>query len=428
MYKRQVLGTTGRPLCSVARLDNPAIFTSNGMQPRVSDLQAFGLLEQGFDAALVLPLAQASNVKRANLWGQPSVVSPAPAQFGIIVSTICLQGGEPVNPSPPPAPEAADPCGLQTTNGYADLASTVFNIRPYDVSGNRFGSGARLGAMLKALGGQGFMAQAGSDGNLRAYKSQSMVTNPVTVSNQNGAAGLPGIVAAYHRWGSTEYTMRDGSLPPTQDWNFAAKALNNVSTLGVNGEAKMGAASIRTDLVVGEDATVKRNAYILGRATVSNGAVLYGNSSLDNAKMNAQRVMGGACSTDVDSFARNVDKRDELLVCFERQWAKVAATKAPKTFFFRHFGWYLAEFFVDYTDEGGIRRTARSSNLGRGNEWSTTIPGNASNVVAWGEGHTGLRWSTIFQETVTDSSYRPNEQCYTVNGLAWDMNWNRTCR
>ena len=83
---------------------------------------------------------------------------------------------------------------------------------------------------------------------------------------------------------------------------------------------------------------------------------------------------------------------------------------------------------MDYTDEGGIRRTARSSNLGRGNEWSTTIPGNASNVVAWGEGHTGLRWSTIFQETVTDSSYRPNEQCYTVNGLAWDMNWNRTCR
>jgi len=437
-----------RPLCSVERRGSPAVFMDNGLQPSVADLQAFGLLESGFDPRLVLPLMPAVPVKRADTSGAPSTLD-APAEFGILIAAVCLESGaSTLLPPTPPSPHEPDPCGFQASGGHADLVSTVFNIRPYDVGGDRFGSGARLGAMLQALGGQGFMAQLGSDGQLRAYKGQSVLPNPVTAPTLNGAAGLPGIVAAHHRSVPSEFTMRDGSNPPTQDWNFANRALNHVSTLGVDGLATLGSVKVGNNLSVSGnaevdgDVTIEGAAAVTGRVVMTGGASLYGASSVEHLGMRSIQSIGDACSTRHHSFAQDDQNLEQLMMCHNTKWVRIAAATpaappppaAPQRpgFHFRlsERGFRgLLRFEVIYRQNGSTYSAKSPEYSQTGATWSwTPDASNQQIVLLVAQIHAGQNgWVSIMRRPLDDDLYRTKGKCYNILSTAYPFPVDHSC-
>lgn len=446
---------------------------ANAMQPSVADLRALGLLVAGFDDSLRLALDTTRRVARAGLSGLPDSAGQGLNQYAVLIQRICQDA-------------VCDP-----VTGPFRMQSYAFNIQPYRVDQGLFGSGARLGAAVMAMEGKGYLAPVGGDGRLRNMLNQVVVDNPVV---ENSGAGAIGILAAYEGWGSGDdkYTYRDGSRPPTNHWDFNNKDLSNVNALKTQtldaqtaaiGKDKAGAASnqlwldaaakaaidtnrgllVRGNIVTTENMgvythqlktvgdieagtnihargnlstagglSVGGSASIAGNATVTGNTTLVGNATVNNLQMAALKTYGSACNTKDDSFAKNNIKPDELLVCYEGIWSKMAATKPPvvtppppppkqpKSFKFINGGSYSAKLVIDYSITGFPPYTRLQSGwLTNGQTWVATVPANAESILVRMSGLT----STGSEISILDDTDVTNGTCYKSLGTGASLNY-----
>ncbi len=347
---------------NVSKADNSIVSIPNGMQPSVANLQALGFMPSGFTDTLLLPTDPARRVAQANANGTPSNNSAGLDHYGIQILRTCQGTGSPCTQ-------------------YA-LPSYVFNIQPYAVDANLFGSGPRLGAAVLAMGGRGYLAQLGGDGRLR-YDGRNL-DNPVLSSNAAGAAGAYGILASYDSDGTgglvdDKYTYRDGTRPPTGNWDFNTKDLTNIGKLGVT-----------------KDASIGGQAQIQG-GSKGGGVDLGSQSSLLHTQMRLTATYGAPCSTDQESFARNVASPDQLLFCNSGTWGGIQAAPPPpppRVFSFYNRGQYGASlsqqlfyriyFQIDYTDTKGANQTVKTGTVADNTMAQLSVPNDAKSIHVTG--------------------------------------------
>lgn len=232
---------------------------ANAMQPTFAELSALKLLPPNTQDSLMLPYTP--SVYQTG--GQPQL---APARLAVLLRHICVPDLPAQNSLPCPS------------GSGADLESLVFNTQPYVLQSSNlvFGSGAMVGAMFRALGGDALIARDASlKGELISVGGNLTVSNPVRRVNQLPTAGATasdeggvlGIVAARNGYGSSawsQFARRDGSTPPTADWDFAGRSLTNVNQLGAHSVSVLGSANV-------EGATTLKNTLNVAGATTFNG-------------------------------------------------------------------------------------------------------------------------------------------------------------
>lgn len=477
-----VIGANAGIRCQLDTLNigGNAYQIANAMQPSAADLKALGLLENGFNEQLRLPLDTSRQVARADLTGASSA---GVSQYVVLIQRQCQSA-------------VCDP-----TTGPFKLQSYAFNMQPYRVDQSLFGSGARLGAAIIAMEGKGYLAQRGGDGTLRNTLNQVTVPNPVI---EMSGAGAVGIIAAYEGWGSGDekYTYRDGSRPPTNNWDFNSKDLSNVNALKVQSIDAQGATigkdkvtkfdPIREDVAgppssdqlpfwsqnmkniitanrgllvrgnlvtteqmgvyahelnavediqAGGNITAKR-AFLGGTLTVDSAGIsaglvagnaqINGRTTVVQLKMDAVKTFGTACTTDVDSFAKNDANYNELLVCHDATWSKMALTKAPvvtppppppkvgKRIKFVAAGSYRASIFLGW----GTSSSAQSGWISPGKSWETTLPVDATDIYAQISGiSSNGNQVTVGSDEISDDSYTRYGGCYKATGTGKDVGW-----
>lgn len=261
------------------------VAVANAMQPTFTELSALKLLPPNTQDSLMLPYTP--SVYQTG--GSPQM---APARLAVLLRHICVPDLPPKNSLPCPSGHGAD------------LESLVFNTQPYVLQSSNlvFGSGAMVGALFRALGGDALIARD-AKGELTSVGGNLTVSNPVrrvaqlpadgaTVSDQGGVMG---IVAARNGYGSSawaQFTRRDGSTPPTSDWDFADRSLTGVKNLGaqnltltqalsVGGGSMlqgtmnvMGASSLHSTLNVGGATTLNGQTTSHGLLTANDGVVV----------------------------------------------------------------------------------------------------------------------------------------------------------
>lgn len=259
----------GRSLCAMAvpREGQSDFVVDNGMQPTYQELIAVGVLAAGSNGNLVLP-TDSNRIVRANNLARTNV-------YAFLLQRECK----------------ARTCNPQT--GPFNLQSWVFNLQPYRIDQRLFGSGARIGAAVAAMDGQGYLSPVGGDGSLRNLFNNYIATNPVVEANGTGAVG---ILAAYDGWGlgNERFAYRDGTRPPTADWNFDDYSLVGVkdfnSKSATIGTATVNTATINTATIntatIGTDTSApvsdrlaNRNAITNARALLAKGHIVSTGSS-----------------------------------------------------------------------------------------------------------------------------------------------------
>jgi len=293
------------------------VAVANAMQPTFAELSALKLLPPNTQDSLMLPYTP--SVYQTG--GSPQL---APARLAVQLRHICVPDLPPKNSLPCPS-------------GYgADLESLVFNTQPYVLQSSTlvFGSGAMVGALFRALGGDALIARD-AKGELTSVGGNLTVSNPVrrvaqlpvdgaTVSDQGGVMG---IVAARNGYGSSawaQFSRRDGSTPPTADWDFAERSLTNVNQLGtkslsVDGGAQvLGDATLKSTLTVtgvttfnglttsNALLTANNGAQVNQGLVVNDGAWIYGNTSISgNAGVKGWLAVKGDLSVTEGGFYAN---------------------------------------------------------------------------------------------------------------------------
>ncbi len=226
------------------------ITLKNALQPTVAELKKIGVLMGDFSSTPIMP--SSSIGARTYFWdptipngGYWSTATPAHGKEGYSIFLLprCIGLG-----TTPPAR-----CPL-ANRAYTTL---TINTQPFERSQS---SSQNFSIMLDAAGGSAAISGPEENqldpskllnptGELRAKGRGWAIENPVmsklsfsadvgspSVDYMRGADGILGMRNGYDATVAQEYTRRDGSSPPTADWDFNGKNLSNVKDLRVTGD------------------------------------------------------------------------------------------------------------------------------------------------------------------------------------------------
>ena len=217
----------------LAQIPNAVGFKlANALQPTLAELVGLGILSK--ETSDIPPFPHHNTVYNAQREFERF-------RFAFLIDHACV--GAPRIPLPDNLPPCAD------TN--QDLRSLVFNTQPY------FGLNAGHAAQHAHLMGE-VMVKAGADaamttsatplpGELYGYRASWQLKNPIRNRTDQGKdqgtdqdkdqskdRGMFNMVAMMNGFGASgflQFTRRDGSLWPTDHWNFNKKNLHDVARL-----------------------------------------------------------------------------------------------------------------------------------------------------------------------------------------------------
>lgn len=401
---------------ATTRVANSSITVNNGMQPTIDELKTMGFLESGFNPKLSLPLDTARKVSGAPLkrTDMKNILefSDVPDTYGVVIQRECVTGT----------------CNAQT--GPFVLKSLVFNIQPYRVDQKLFGSGARLGAAVMAMGGAGYVSMVGGDGKLRSPLNQVALENPVQdggskyfyrngafatwIVSGNHTGGAAGILAAYDGRGFPDerYTYRDGTRLPTQDWDFNKKKLTNIDELGAQTVKVKGDISAEGKISA-KDLEVKENSAFRGNVKID------GQSSVNQVAYKKVVDLFSKCNTDTDSFALKNGNNAIILACQGNEWRQLVVKQGARSYRLMHWTqglgrlWY-ARIKMGYTKYDGSHYEASKEILDFYGTWDVTVPEGITDFrVSFEKRYSNARsWELLWMGPLTQELYEdPNKRC-----------------
>jgi prepilin-type N-terminal cleavage/methylation domain-containing protein len=201
----------------LAQIPNATGFTlANAMQPTMAELVGLGFLSR--ETSDIPAFAHHNTVYNAN-----GVFERF--RFAFLIDHAC------VGPPRTPLPDNTPPCAA--TN--QDLRSLVFNTQPY--FGPNAGDAARQAHLLGEV-----MVKAGADaamttritplpGELYGHRASWQLRNPIRTRTDQGMVNMVAMMNGFGASGFLQFTRRDGSLWPTDHWNFNQKNLHHVARL-----------------------------------------------------------------------------------------------------------------------------------------------------------------------------------------------------
>jgi hypothetical protein len=189
---------------------------ANGLQPTLAELVSLGILSQ---ETTDIPAFSHHNV----VFNANGVFEPF--RFAFLIDHACI--GPPRNPLPLGTPPCAG------TN--KDLRTLVFNTQPY-FSPNVANAARQthwLGEVMVKAGADAAMSTSITPrpGELYGHKASWQLPNPIRTGNGQGLVNMVGMMNGFGASGFLQFTRRDGSLLPTDHWNFNKKNLHDVARL-----------------------------------------------------------------------------------------------------------------------------------------------------------------------------------------------------
>jgi hypothetical protein len=188
----------------------------NGLQPTLAELVSLGILSR--NTTDIPAFSHHNEVYNAN-----GVFEPF--RFAFLIDHACI------GPPRDPLPLGTPPCA--GTN--KDLRSLVFNTQPY-FSPNVAHAVRQthwLGEVMVKAGADAAMSTSitPSPGELYGHKAAWQLPNPIRTGNDQGLVNMVGMMNGFGASGFLQFTRRDGSLLPTDHWDFNRKNLHKVARL-----------------------------------------------------------------------------------------------------------------------------------------------------------------------------------------------------
>ena len=203
----------------------PPVRIANALQPKMAELVRLGLLHK--ETSEIPPFAHHKTVRNSS--GQFE-----PFRFAFLIEHACV--GATRMPSANTLPSCLD--------NNQDLRTYVFNTQPY------FGPNATDAAQQLSWLGE-VAVKAGADaamttsltpvpGELYGHKGAWQLDNPLrNASTGRGVTHMVIMVNGYGSSGLLQLTRRDGSMWPTDHWNFNQKDITNIRRLEVTERMKI---------------------------------------------------------------------------------------------------------------------------------------------------------------------------------------------
>jgi cytoskeletal protein CcmA (bactofilin family) len=241
----------------------------NAYQPTLADLKKLGLLDQGVSE---VPVLTTENMVAGPDASGVASSKPAPNGYAIAITPKCLGMGS-----------SATTC----SNTNKALTSSVINIQPFVESAyiqnfmalmSAAGPDAALSGPPDASNVVEEKDRANPTGEFRSIQAGWTRSNPITkawsYSTASGTSkydrGVDNLVLMRNGYESAywQLTRRDGSSPPTANWNFNGKDLTGVGSLTATSIKTSGDAQVGGDLKVDGNQTIKKNQVVEGDLTV----------------------------------------------------------------------------------------------------------------------------------------------------------------
>ncbi len=256
---------------------------NNAMQPTLVELKAMGLLDAGVSETPLLPVVM--GVAQPNVSGTAST-EPAVNSYSVVIFPRCIGAG------------ITSSCKLENKA----FTSVVFNNQPFESSSS---SSQNFAQLLGGLGPDGAISgpadtgitdpvlRVNPKGEFRSLGRGWTLDNPIkrqwqyntqdghTENYWRGVDGIAMVRNGYDASTALEYTRRDGSSPPSADWDFNGKNLGNVGKLQVTGDISgkngtlqvVGNQSVSGNLDIKGNQSVAGNQDVKGNLTVGKAGV-----------------------------------------------------------------------------------------------------------------------------------------------------------
>lgn len=203
----------------------PPVRVANAMQPTVTELVRLGLLHR--QASEIPPYAHHKTVRNSQGTFEPF-------RFAFLLEHVCVAA--PRIPAVKNLP--------QCTEANQDLRTYVFNTQPYH--GPNASDAAKqaswLGEVAVKAGPDAAMTTSitPNPGELYGYKGAWELKNPLrNLSTSKGVTSLVVMVNGFGASGFLQFTRRDGSMWPTDNWDFNQKDITNMRRLEVTDRMKI---------------------------------------------------------------------------------------------------------------------------------------------------------------------------------------------
>jgi hypothetical protein len=260
----------------------------NALQPTLSELMAMGILDGGVSTVPLLPVT--NEVAGPSSSGEAGTTA-APNTYAVVLYPRCIGAGTTGTTAAAPAT-----CKLENKA----FTSLVFNTQPFDRGTS---SSQNFSHLLGGLGPDGAISgpadtgvtnpalRVNPEGELRSLGRGWTIKNPILqdwsykdatekqVSYTRGVDGIAAVRNGYDATTALEYTRRDGSSPPTADWDFNGKNMTNMGKLEIAGSISGKNGTLQ---VIGNQ-NVTGNQTVQGNQTVSGNQDVTGNLTVGKA-------------------------------------------------------------------------------------------------------------------------------------------------
>lgn len=242
---------------------------ANAFQPTLADLKKLGLLDHGVSE--VPALSTVSSVAGPDAAGAASS-SPAPNGYAISIVPKCVGMGSSV---------------ATCSNTNKALTSSVINIQPFVESSyiQNFtalmwaaGPDSAISGPADASNVVAVEDRANPTGEFRSIQAGWIRDNPITrdwtystaAGSKTYARGVDNLVVMRNGYESAYWQLsrRDGSSPPTANWDFNGKDLTNVGNLTAVSISTSGDVQVGGNQTVEGNQTVRKNQVVEGDLTV----------------------------------------------------------------------------------------------------------------------------------------------------------------
>lgn len=200
---------------NVAGNDGTSLQIRHALQPTIQELQDLNFLIRTVNGRPLLP-----DDPNVVTWSRHSGVwAPTTHTLAIHIRRVCTNQSDP-NPA-------------TCIQANRDLQSVVFNQRPYSTGIN--GDWAILNEAMLAMENEGLVSMpnvGGARRNIVGPRGDTVLPNPISGDRINPPP--LGVLAMRNGFGSAgwgQFTRRDGTAPPTANWDFANQELGNVGRL-----------------------------------------------------------------------------------------------------------------------------------------------------------------------------------------------------
>ena len=224
----------------------------NVLQPTLADLKALNLLDSSVAERPIVPVSTS-----VTTGPKTNASSPAPMEnrYGIVITRTTLPSG-------------------------VSLNSLVFNVQPYQLSREDYSQLVRLSN--GQAGGSGLPDAGSTQSSLnpdyllaeanKAWTYANPVRQTINVSGSGPRdIGVPGIVAWRNGFDASvalQLMRRDGSTPPTGDWDFAGYNITHIHKLSAQSLATSGNLDVGGDLTVKGTLNVLKDLVVQGTTTL----------------------------------------------------------------------------------------------------------------------------------------------------------------